>query len=110
MECANCLRVVPIPCPLTFPREKADCLPVLPPEILAVEIKILCDKCFAKIRVDARLEGYRVNCPDCATELRVPMWSRPAASSRPEITPLSAAEIEFLTSTVESADGEKRAV
>ncbi|MEO7317491.1 MAG: hypothetical protein ABIZ56_00735 [Chthoniobacteraceae bacterium] len=97
---------MPIPCPLTFPHEKADCLPVLPPDILAVEIKILCVKCFAKIRVDARLEGYRVNCPVCAAELRVPMWSRPAASSRPETTSLSAEEIEFLTATVELA-GEK---
>ena len=110
MECASCLRVVPIPSPLTFPHEKAGSLPVLPPDILAVEIKILCGKCFAKIRVDARLEGYRVNCPDCAAELRVPMWSRPAASSRPEIAPLSAEEIAFLTSSVELASGEKPAV
>ena len=109
-ECPNCLRVVPIPCPLTFQHEKADCLPVLPPDILAVEIKILCDKCFAKIRVDARLEGYRVNCPVCSAELRVPMWSRPAASSRPEITPLSAEEIDFLTSSVELAGEMKPAI
>ena len=110
MECANCLRVVPIPCPVTFPHEKADCLPVLPPDILAVEIKILCHKCFAKIRVDARLEGYRVNCPDCSAELRVPMWSRPPAAARPETTPLSAEEIEFLTATVELAGGKKSAI
>ena len=104
MECPHCLRVVPIPSPLSFPHENVECLPVLPPDILAVEIKILCGKCETKIRLDARMEGYRVTCPVCSAAIRVPMWSRPAtAPSRPAATPLSAAEIEFLSATVEPA-------
>ncbi len=101
IECPSCLRIVPIPSPLHFPHEKIDCPPVLPREILAVEIKILCGKCDTKIRLDARMEGYRVNCPVCAAELRVPMWSRPADALGAKATTLSAAEIEFLSASAE---------
>lgn len=103
LECPSCLRVVPIPSPLNFPHQKPACLPVLPREILAVEIKILCGKCNTKIRLDARLEGYEIVCPVCKTEFRVPMWSRPPSDARAQSTALSAAEIEFLSASLEPA-------
>jgi hypothetical protein len=106
MECPTCLRVVPIPAPLSFPREKVRCLPVLPPDILAVDIKILCGKCFSKIRLDARLEGTRVTCPICAADVPVPMWSLlPPESPGSRVSPLSAEEIEFLSASVEPIAG-----
>ena len=103
MECQSCLRVVPIPSLLSFPHEKVSLLPVLPPDILAVEIKILCGKCDSKLRLDARLEGTLVTCPACAAEVRVPLWSRSRQSSHAAPTSLSAAEIEFLSATVPAA-------
>ena len=106
MECPACLRVVPIPSPLSFPREKVRCLPVLPPDILAVDIKILCGTCRTKIRLDARLEGSRVTCPICASDVPVPMWSRPSPEQpAPRASSLSAAEIEFLSASVEPIAG-----
>ena len=100
-ECSSCLRVVPIPSRVSFPHENVECLPVLPPDILSVEIKILCGHCGSKIRLDARLEGQRIQCPDCAATVDVPIWSRPPdATSRPRATPLSPAEIEFLSASV----------
>ena len=109
MECPRCLRVVPIPSPLNFPHEKASRHPVLPRDILAVEIKILCEKCKTKIRLDARLEGYEIICPGCTTGFRVPMWSGTAREAAPKVTTLSAAEIEFLTASVEPVDGREPA-
>ena len=103
-ECSSCLRVVPVPSRVSFPREKVECLPVLPREILSVEIKILCGHCDSKIRLDARLEGQRIKCPVCAASVDVPMWSRPPGATRATpATPLSAAEIEFLSSSVAPA-------
>ena len=109
MECPACLRVVPIPAPLHFPHEKVGGLAVLPRDILAVEIKILCEKCRTKIRLDARLEGYEITCPNCAAEFRVPVWSRPPAARR-EVSALSAEEIDFLSTSVELAGGKGLAV
>ena len=102
-ECANCLHVVPIPSRVSSPRENAECLPVLPQGILSVEIKILCAHCDSKIRLDARLEGQNISCPVCASSVQVPAWSRPpVAASEIAATPLSPAEIEFLSGSVES--------
>ncbi len=97
IECQSCLRIVPIPSLLSFPHEKVSLLPVLPRDILAVEIKILCGRCQSKLRLDARLEGTLVTCPACAAEVRVPLWSQ--SPKPPGATPvsLSAAEIEFLS-------------
>ncbi len=111
MECPKCLRVVPIPSPLNFPHEKGSSLPVLPHGILAVDIKVLCEKCGTKIRLDARLEGYEIQCPKCATGFCVPMWSRPAEAARPQqSSALSAEEIEFLSASVEFVGGKEPAV
>ena len=100
-ECSSCLRIVPIPARVSFPRQEVECLPVLPRDILSVEIKILCGHCDSKIRLDARLEGQRIKCPVCAAAVEVPIWSRPPdATSTPPATPLSAAEIEFLSASV----------
>lgn len=110
MECPKCLRVVPIPAPLNFPHETVNSLAVLPPDILAVDLKILCKKCQTKIRLDARLEGYEIQCPNCAAEFRVPVWSRPAAAARTQVSALSAEEIDFLSGSVELIDGRERAV
>ena len=109
MECHSCLRVVPIPSPLSFPHEKITLLPVLPSDILALDIKILCWQCRSKLRLDARLEGTLVICPACMAEVRVPMWSRPRSPSSARPATLSAAEIEFLTASVESVAGQEPA-
>ena len=110
MECPKCLRVVPIPSPLHFPHENVGSLPVLPRGILAVDIKILCETCDTKIRLDARLEGYEIQCPKCATVMRVPMWSRPAAAVRAQVSALSPEEIDFLSGSVELVGGREPAV
>ena len=110
MECPKCLRVVPIPGPLNFPHETVNSLPVLPPGILAVDLKILCEKCKTKIRLDARLEGYEIRCPNCASEFRVPVWSRPAAAARARDSALSAEEIDFLSGSAELVGGRDRAI
>ena len=101
MECPNCLRVVPVPSLITRPHENAGCPPALPRDILAVEIKILCGICDSKIRLDARLEGQMITCPVCATQIRVPEWSRPPGSGAGgNAAALSAEEIEFLSAPV----------
>ena len=101
MECAKCGRVVPVPTPVTRPHGQAGFLPALPPEILAIEIKIRCGACDRKIQLDARWEGRMVTCPVCSKEIRVPEWSRPPrAAARPAVLPLSAEEIEFLSAPV----------
>ena len=101
MECSTCARVVPIPAPFTRPHEEAGCLPALPHDILALEIKIRCGSCDRKIQLDARWEGRTVTCPVCAKEIRVPHWSRPPrTAARPAMLPLSAEEIEFLSAPV----------
>ncbi len=106
MECPACLRVVPIPAPLTFPHEKVAGIPVLPRDVLALEMKILCPSCDNKLRLDARLEGQSVTCPVCSAKIAVPLWSRPAtASASPQIAALSAAEIEFLSGMTEPVLG-----
>ena len=102
-ECGSCLHLVPIPSRVISARENAECLPVLPPGILSLEIKILCGHCDSKIRLDARLEGRSISCPICASSVHVPAWSRPpVAASERAASPLSAAEIEFLSGSVES--------
>ena len=103
MECPSCQRVVPIPSPLNFPHENVNALPALPRGILAVDIKILCEKCDTKIRLDARLEGYEIRCPNCATEFRVPKWSPPKVVAHARASALSAEEIAFLSGSVEAA-------
>ena len=102
-ECGSCLHLVPIPSRVSSAWENVECLPVLPPGILSVEIKILCRQCDSKIRLDARLEGQSISCPVCASSVHVPAWSRPPiAASQRAATALSAAEIEFLSGSVES--------
>jgi DNA-directed RNA polymerase subunit RPC12/RpoP len=101
MECPSCLRVVPVPSLLTCPYEDAGCQPALPPDVLAIEIKFRCATCATKLRLDARWEGRMVTCPVCTTEIRVPEWSRPSRPpAGPAVTPLSAAEIEFLSGPI----------
>ena len=101
MECSTCSRVVPVPLPFTRPHQEAGCLPALPRDILALEIKILCATCDTRIRLDARWEGRTVTCPVCSTEIRVPEWSRPPrTTARPAVLPLSTEEIEFLSAPV----------
>lgn len=99
IECPGCRRTVPVPHPTR------GCLPILPPEVLALELKFLCPGCGAKLRIDARLEGDTVPCPKCAQATKVPRWSLPGdAISQPRagrVVQLSTAEIEFLSSPAE---------
>ena len=101
IECPACHRTVPVP------HTMRGCLPILPPEVLALELKFLCAGCGAKLRIDARLEGDTVPCPKCSQATKVPRWSLSEdATSQPpagRVVQLSTAEIEFLSSPVEAA-------
>lgn len=101
MECSKCSRFVPVPSLMSCSHGDAGCLPALPPDILALDMKILCSTCDTRIELDARWEGRMVTCPICGTEFRVPHWSLPSRPAvRTAATPLSADEIEFLSAPV----------
>jgi DNA-directed RNA polymerase subunit RPC12/RpoP len=104
IECPACRHVVPVP--VRLPRGAIGTLPLLPPEVLALELKFLCPGCQAKLRIDARLEGESVACPKCQQPTRVPRWSAPPRETELRVAPkraeLSAAEIEFLSSPADA--------
>jgi phage FluMu protein Com len=99
-ECPRCAHVVPVPAHFSRTPEFAEALRVLPAGVLALEVKFRCDACEGKLQIDARFEGYQVDCPRCAKKTRVPVWSR----VEPPPPLLSAAEIEFLTRGMDEAD------
>lgn len=100
-ECPACHHAVPVPGPLPGTPWTADGLPLLPRDVLALEVKFLCPDCGAKLRIDARLEGHSVDCPKCAHSICIPRWSTaPPAPRRDPIAlaaELTEAEIEFLS-------------
>jgi DNA-directed RNA polymerase subunit RPC12/RpoP len=97
VECGRCQRVVPVP-GFTPPRGGLrDWLPAFPPEILAVEIKFLCGGCGSKLRIDARWEGRRLKCPNCASDGRVPVWSRALTEETNLLPALTREEIAWLS-------------
>lgn len=96
-ECPRCEHVVPVPAPLSSTPEFAEALRVLPPGVLALEVKFRCQSCEGKLQIDARFEGCSIDCPRCAKKTRVPVWSR--AEPPPQL--LSPDEIEFLTRTLD---------
>ncbi len=104
-ECPKCRHVVPVPARLPGPPGSVDSLPVLPPGILALELKFLCPQCSAKLRIDARLEGQPVACPKCSHQILIPNWSTSPPSRiqlpKSHTAELSEAEIEFLSSPQE---------
>ena len=109
VECHSCARHVPMPHPANVPSPAAACVPVFPPEILAVEVKFLCTSCQSRLGADARWEGRGVVCPVCGDKTRVPRWSGlPHLPHAAEIAPkakapgvakatLSSEEIAFLS-------------
>jgi DNA-directed RNA polymerase subunit RPC12/RpoP len=102
LDCPSCQHTVPVPARLPARPGAIEGLPLLPGEILALEIKFLCPDCRAKLRIDARLEGLLVDCPKCTHRIRIPHWSTAPAPSRPTLAAraaeLTEAEIEFLSS------------
>jgi DNA-directed RNA polymerase subunit M/transcription elongation factor TFIIS len=96
-ECPRCAHVVPIPTAVNAAPELSDPLGVLPPGVLALEIKFRCRSCGCKMQTDARWEGHSVDCAKCKRRVEIPYWSRKA----PGRGQLSAAEIEFLTGELE---------
>ena len=101
IECPACRHSVPVPHPTR------GCLPLLPAQVLALDVKFLCAGCGAKLRIDARLEGETLPCPKCARPNAVPRWSTATgAPSRQDATgtQLSAAEIEYLSGPHEIAE------
>ena len=98
-ECTRCRRPAPVP---GRPVSK----PLLPPEILAVEIKFLTSCCRSKVRVDASSQGQAFDCPVCKAHAWIPVWSgllagsapgeKPAVPAQPRVR-LSAEECAFLT-------------
>ena len=96
-ECPSCEHVVPVPAHFSNTPEFAEALRVLPPGVLALEVKFRCQSCERKLQIDARFEGCSIDCPSCAKKTRVPVWSR--AEAPPPL--LSPDEIEFLTRTLD---------
>ena len=95
VECYACHRVVPVPGYAPPTGGQRDWLPAFPADILAVEIKFQCGRCESKLRVDARWEGRRLRCPHCASDGRVPVWSRVKVGETGSA--LSLEEIAFLS-------------
>jgi DNA-directed RNA polymerase subunit RPC12/RpoP len=56
---------------------------VLPPEVLAMEVKFLCTSCKRRLGADAHWEGRGVICPVCGDKTRVPQWSGILHGRRP---------------------------
>ena len=73
--CHSCARHVPVPRLVDVPGPSVGCVPVFPPEILAVEVKFLCTSCRSRLGADARWEGRGVICPVCGDKTTVPRWS-----------------------------------
>ncbi len=106
VECHSCSRHVPVPMLADVSGSSAGAVPVFPPEILALEVKFLCNSCQSRLGADARWEGRGVICPVCGDKTQVPRWSRVSQWPRAEAgakTPtlgnvtLSSEEIAFLT-------------
>ena len=107
VECHSCGRHVPVPRLANVTGPSAGCAPVLPPEILALEVKFLCTSCQSRLGADARWEGRGVICPVCGDKTRVPQWSnlsqwpfKPEAAQgakTPGTVKLSSEEIAFLS-------------
>jgi transcription elongation factor Elf1 len=73
-ECPNCERLVPVPGWRPQRRAGAECLGVLAPKLLGVDVRFLCPECRTKLKVDARLGGKTLPCPKCGTILPIPQW------------------------------------
>ena len=103
VECPHCLRMVPVPS-FGASLDYLGCsLPAFPREVLAVEMKFLCEKCAAKLGIDVRMQDRDATCPKCQAAIRVPRLraeplSGDAVAPRPAARPLlSLAETEFLS-------------
>lgn len=107
-ECPACHHVVPVPAVLEGRPGAVAALPLLPRNVLSLEIKFLCPDCGAKLRIDARLEGQSVDCPKCTHQIRIPAWSaapsHPRAGGLSRTAELSEAEIEFLSGPQERTE------
>ena len=81
----------------------------LPLVILGLDLKLLCRQCGTKLIIDVSWQGRELNCPHCGMGAVVPQYSDlliPAdasrkaasiASSEAALSPLSDAEIAFLS-------------
>jgi DNA-directed RNA polymerase subunit RPC12/RpoP len=105
VECPDCRRLTPVPGPRLGTLRGLNPDVVLPPQILGIEIKFLCEHCGTKLMIDFRWQGRTVDCPSCQRILQVPRCSDPecepeataiTASSTPAAR-LSPAELAFLS-------------
>ena len=74
-ECPSCSNAAPIPKRMGLSGRPAEHVPILPSEVLDMEVKFLCGCCKNRLRADSRLEGRKVPCPVCSEETSVPRWS-----------------------------------
>jgi DNA-directed RNA polymerase subunit RPC12/RpoP len=91
MDCPNCRHVVPIPGAADLLKGFSGEMPVFPRGVLAIEMKFLCSSCGRKLQVDARWQDRAVTCPNCQSNVTVPVWSR-----EPAPPALTAEEMDFL--------------
>ncbi|MGB8168240.1 MAG: hypothetical protein WCF18_12155 [Chthoniobacteraceae bacterium] len=85
----------------------------LPPGVLSLEVKFLCGECDTKLIIDARWQGRRLNCPQCGAPVVVPeclgivraidetVGGTEVGARTPGASPLTAAEINFLSGHAE---------
>ncbi len=81
MQCPACRHQVPVPTTLNLQRASAEWPHVLPPGILALEVKFACKSCRSPLRADARWEGRNIFCPVCTEISQVPNWSQESGAA-----------------------------
>ncbi len=114
-ECPACRHQVPVPTALNMQAGSAEWPHILPPGILALEVKFPCKSCGSPLRADARWEGRNIFCPVCTDIIQVPAWSQPPgtptdtrrtkADERLATATLSTEEIAFLSEATPVSPG-----
>ena len=104
IACPTCERSVPVPGRLIAAERKPTSPPAFSPEILAVEISVVCPGCNRALVADARWVGEPFICPKCNATGDVPDWARTKVRASDGDAPpvvhtltLSPEEIDFLS-------------
>jgi DNA-directed RNA polymerase subunit RPC12/RpoP len=116
-NCTHCGAPLMIP----LPQQPVVFSDAVTPLLVAVEMKLRCRGCGARLRIDARAAGKVVACPGCRARLAVPRLppysalidgaesGAAAREIRPADALLSEEEIAFLTAPMEDAGPETEA-
>jgi DNA-directed RNA polymerase subunit RPC12/RpoP len=113
-ECPACRHVVPVPASSDLAFEIGNLTAALPAGVLTLEMKFLCETCDSKLRIDVRMGGREIICPECQQPTTVPQLSRRGAPSAGGVTRaseapavlLSDSEMDFLSNSLEALASE----